>query len=132
MPPPLSPPLPPPLPYADFTGIGLMSEKMKVAKVVSEASEEIVLTNHGQDRYRTIRADPLHRSLKGTLLTYKVTSLTAVTAGRQTNILLQSRESQSMSGQSSNTAAIYAHLLKTPSALKSQFPLHQAIMIQLF
>ena len=40
-----------------------------VARVVAEAAEEIVLTNHGQDRYRTIRADQLHRSLKGTLLT---------------------------------------------------------------
>ena len=28
-----------------------------LAKVVAEAEEEIVLTNHGQDRYRTIRAD---------------------------------------------------------------------------
>ena len=34
-------------------------------------------------------------------------------------------------GQSSNTAAIYARLLKTPSASKSPFPLHQAIMTQL-
>ena len=40
-----------------------------LAKVVAEVEEEIVLTNHGQDRYRTIRAYPLHRSLKGTLLT---------------------------------------------------------------
>ena len=40
-----------------------------VAKVVTEAAEEIVLTDHGQDRYRTIRADPLHGSLKGTLMT---------------------------------------------------------------
>ena len=39
-----------------------------VAKVVEEAAEEIVLTNHGQDRYKTRRADPFHRSLKGTLL----------------------------------------------------------------
>ena len=38
-------------------------------KVVAEAEEETVLTDHVQDRYRTIRADPLHRSLKGTLLT---------------------------------------------------------------
>ena len=34
-------------------------------KVVAEAVEEIVLTDHGQDRYRTRRAEPLHRSLKG-------------------------------------------------------------------
>ena len=40
-----------------------------VAKVVEEAAEGIVLTDHGQDRYRTRRADPLHRSLKGTLWT---------------------------------------------------------------
>ena len=40
-----------------------------LAKVVAEAEEEIVLTDHGQDRYKTRRADPLHRSLKGTLLT---------------------------------------------------------------
>ena len=40
-----------------------------VARVVEEAAEEIVLTNHGQDRYKTRRADPLHRSSKGTLLT---------------------------------------------------------------
>ena len=40
-----------------------------VAKVVAEVAEEIVLTNHGQDRYKTRRADPLHRSLKGVLLT---------------------------------------------------------------
>ena len=40
-----------------------------LAKVVEEAAKEIVLTNHGQDRYRTIRADPLYRSVKGTLLT---------------------------------------------------------------
>ena len=40
-----------------------------VAKVVTYAAEEIVLTNHGLDRYRTRRADPLHRSLKVTLLT---------------------------------------------------------------
>ena len=71
-----------------------------VTKVVVETAEEIVLTYHGQDRYKTIRADPLHRSSKGTLLTYKATSLTAVTAGRPINILLQSRESQSMLGQS--------------------------------
>ena len=89
-----------------------------VAKVVAEAAEEIVLTDHGQDRYKTRRADPLHRSLKVTLLNYKAASLTAVTAGRPINILLQSRESQSMSGQSSNTAEIYARLLKNPSASK--------------
>ena len=29
-----------------------------LAKVVAEAEEEIVLTDHGQDRYRTRRADP--------------------------------------------------------------------------
>ena len=29
-----------------------------LANVVAEAEEEIVLTNHGQDRYRTRRADP--------------------------------------------------------------------------
>ena len=40
-----------------------------VAKVVAEAAEEAVLTNHGQDRYKTRGADPLHRSFKGTLLT---------------------------------------------------------------
>ena len=40
-----------------------------VAKVAAEAAEEIVLTDHGQDRYKTRRADPLHRSSKGTLLT---------------------------------------------------------------
>ena len=40
-----------------------------VAKVVAEAAEEIVLTDHGQDRYKTRRADLLHRSLKGPLLT---------------------------------------------------------------
>ena len=40
-----------------------------VAKVVAEAEEEIVLTNHCYDRYSTRRADLLHRSLKGTLLT---------------------------------------------------------------
>ena len=40
-----------------------------LAKVVAAAEEEIVLTNHGHDRYRTRRADPLHKSLKGTLLT---------------------------------------------------------------
>ena len=39
-----------------------------VVKVVEEAAEEIVLTNHGQDRYKTRRADPLNRILKGTLL----------------------------------------------------------------
>ena len=102
-----------------------------VAKVVAEAAEEIVLTDHGQDRYKTRRADPLHRSLKGTLLTYKATYLTAVTAGRPINILMQSRESQSMSGQSSNTAAIYARLLKTPSAPRSPCLLHPAITTQL-
>ena len=57
-----------------------------VAKVVVEAVEEIVLTDHGQDRYKTRRVDPLHRSSKGTLLTYKAISLTAVTAGRSINI----------------------------------------------
>ena len=40
-----------------------------VAKVVAEAAKEIVLTNHSQDRYKTRRADPMHRILKGTLLT---------------------------------------------------------------
>ena len=40
-----------------------------VAKVAAEAAEDIVLTDHVQDRYITRRADPLHRSLKGTLLT---------------------------------------------------------------
>ena len=40
-----------------------------VAKVVEEAEEEIVLTNHGRDRYKTRRADLLHISLKGNLLT---------------------------------------------------------------
>ena len=39
-----------------------------VAKVVVEAEEEIVLTDHGQDRYKTRRADLLHISLKGTNL----------------------------------------------------------------
>ena len=29
-----------------------------VAKVVAEGAEEIILTNHGQDRYRTRRTDP--------------------------------------------------------------------------
>ena len=77
-------------------------------KVPEEAEEEIIRTDHGQDRYRTKRVDPYHISLNVTLLTYKVTSLTAVTAGRQTNILLKSRESQNMSGQSSNTAATCA------------------------
>ena len=38
-----------------------------VEKVVSEAAEDIVLTDHGQYRYKTRKADPLHRSLKGTL-----------------------------------------------------------------
>ena len=93
-----------------------------VAKVVAEAAEEIVLINRGQDRYKTRRADPLHRSLKGTLLTQKATSLTAVTAVRPINILLKSRELQSISGQSSNKAAIYARLLKTPSASRSPCP----------
>ena len=37
-----------------------------VAKEVAEAAEEIVRTDHGQDRYKTRREDPLHRSLKGT------------------------------------------------------------------
>ena len=40
-----------------------------VEKVVAEAAEEIVLTDHGQDRCKTRRADPFHRILKGTLLT---------------------------------------------------------------
>ena len=40
-----------------------------VAKVVEESAEEIVLTDHGQDRYKTRGADPLHRSLEGNLLT---------------------------------------------------------------
>ena len=40
-----------------------------VAKVVAEVAEEIVLTDHGQERYKTRRADLLYRSLKGTLLT---------------------------------------------------------------
>ena len=40
-----------------------------VEKLVVEAAEEVVLTDHGQDRYKTRRADPLHRSLKGTILT---------------------------------------------------------------
>ena len=40
-----------------------------LAKMVAETEEEIVLTDHGQDRYRTRRADPQHRRLKGTLLT---------------------------------------------------------------
>ena len=40
-----------------------------VAKVVTEAAEEIVLTDHGKDRYKTRIADPLHRSSKGTILT---------------------------------------------------------------
>ena len=40
-----------------------------VAKVVAEGAEEIVISDHGQDRYKTRRADLLHRSLKGTLLT---------------------------------------------------------------
>ena len=62
-----------------------------VAKVVAEEAEESVLTDHVQDRYKTRRADPLHRSLKGTLMTQKATSLNAVTAGRPINILLQSR-----------------------------------------
>ena len=39
-----------------------------LAKVVAEAEEEAVLTDHGQDRYITIIAYLLHRSLKGTLL----------------------------------------------------------------
>ena len=56
------------------------------AKAVADAAEEIVLTNHGQDRYKTRRADPLHRSSKVTLLTYKAIYLTAVTAGRPINI----------------------------------------------
>ena len=40
-----------------------------VEKEVEEAVDEIVLTDHGQDRYKTRRADPLHRILKGTLMT---------------------------------------------------------------
>ena len=36
-----------------------------VEKVVAEAAEEIVLTDHGQDRHKTRRAEPWHRSLKG-------------------------------------------------------------------
>ena len=51
---------------------------------------------------------------------------------RQTNILLQSQESQSMSVQSLNTAEIYARPLKIPSALRSPCLLHLAIMTQLF
>ena len=39
------------------------------AKGVAEATEEIILIDHGQERYKTRIADPLHRSLKGTLLT---------------------------------------------------------------
>ena len=39
-----------------------------VAKVVAEAADEIVITDHGQDRYKTRIADLLHGSLKGTLL----------------------------------------------------------------
>ena len=39
-----------------------------LAKAAVEAEEEIVRTDHGQDRYRTKRVDPYHRSLKGTLL----------------------------------------------------------------
>ena len=38
-----------------------------LVKAVEEEEEEIVLTDHGQDRYRTRRADLLHRILKGTL-----------------------------------------------------------------
>ena len=86
----------------------LAEEAVEVlTKVPAEAAEEIVPINRGQDRYRTKIVDPYHRSLKRTLLTYKVTSLTVVTAGRPTNALLQSRELQSMSGQSTNTAATY-------------------------
>ena len=103
-----------------------------LAKVAAEAEEEIVLTDHGQDRYRTRRVDPYHRSLKGILLTYKVTSLTAVTAGRQTNISLQSRESQNMSGHSSNMAATYARQSKTPSASRYPCLLHLVTMTQLY
>ena len=40
-----------------------------VAKVVAEAAEDTVLTNHGQDRYKTRGVDPLHKNLKGTILT---------------------------------------------------------------
>ena len=36
-----------------------------LAKVVAEAAEEIVLTDYGQDRYKTRRAEPCHISLKG-------------------------------------------------------------------
>ena len=37
-----------------------MAEESREAlvKVVAEAEEEIVLTDHGQDRYRIRRADP--------------------------------------------------------------------------
>ena len=41
----------------------------KVAAEAVEAAEAMVLTDHGQDRYKTRRVDLLHRSLKGTLLT---------------------------------------------------------------
>ena len=37
-----------------------------LAMVVAEAGEEIVLTDHGQDRYKTRRADPLYRGSNGT------------------------------------------------------------------
>ena len=40
-----------------------------LAKVAAEAEEEIVRTDHDQDRYRNRRVDPFHISLKGTLLT---------------------------------------------------------------
>ena len=40
-----------------------------VAKVVADAAEVIVLTDYGQERYKNRRADKLHRSLKGILLT---------------------------------------------------------------
>ena len=60
-------------------------------KVPVEVEEEIVRIDCGQDRYRIKRVDPYYRSLKGTLLIYKVTSLTAVTVGRSTHTLLQLR-----------------------------------------
>ena len=40
-----------------------------LAKVPAEAEEKIVRIDRGQDRYRTRRVDPYHRSLKGNLLT---------------------------------------------------------------
>ena len=101
------------------------------AKVLVEVVEEIVRIDRGQDRYRIKRADPYHRILKGTLLIYKVKSLTEVTAGGLTNTLLQSRESQSMSVQSTNTAATYDRRSKTPSALRSPCLLHLMTITQL-